>query len=162
MSRTSLALALAAFCAGAFAAQQPFATLGHIDGTVMVNQGERYVTATEGMALSPGDRVMVMAASKADVVFSGDHCSLPLGANVVTSIPAQSTCAGGVADVRKYGPSYAQALGDTPPPPPPEKSDDDDNHKMAFILAGVAAGVVIACEGDHRHHCHHDHHHASE
>ena len=95
MLRTSLALALGAFALTASAAE-PYATLRSAEGTVMVNQGERYVTAAAGMTLSPGDRVMVMAGSKAEIRF-GDGCSLPLGANVVTSIPAQSTCAGGVA-----------------------------------------------------------------
>ena len=154
MLRTSLALALGTFALGALAAE-PYASLRTAEGTVMVNQGERYVTATEGMVLSPGDRIMVMAGSKAVVRF-GDGCSLPLGANVVTSIPAQSTCAGGVADVRQYGPSYAQALGDTPPPPPRADDDDQDHHRGWWIAAGVtAAAILIYCEGDHRHHCHH-------
>ena len=161
MLRTSLALALGAFALTASAAE-PYATLRSAEGTVMVNQGERYVTAAAGMTLSPGDRVMVMAGSKAEIRF-GDGCSLPLGANVVTSIPAQSTCAGGVADVRSYGPSYAQAIGATTDVPPARDDDDDDDHRMAWWIAGgVAAAVLIACEGGPRHHCHHHHHHASE
>ena len=160
MLRTSIALALATCALGAIAAE-PYATLRSTEGTVMVNQGERYVTATAGMNLSPGDRVMVMAGSKAEIRF-GDGCSLPLGANVVTSIPAQSTCSGGVADLRSYGPSYAQAIGATTDVPATKADDDDDDHRGWWIAAGVGAAAVIYCEGGPRHHCHHHHHHASE
>lgn len=144
MLRTSIALALATFALGAIAAQ-PVATLGKVEGTVMINQGERYLTAVAGTPLAPGDRLMVMAGSKAEVVFGSDQCVLPLGANVVTTIPATSTCAGGIADIKAFGPSYAQAVGSsaTDATTTPNQQDDNDNRKLLLWFAGGTAAAAI-------------------
>ena len=113
MTRTLVA-ALALVAAPAFAADAPVATLSGQQGTVLVNQGEVFVTAVEGQALNPGDRVLVMAGGEAALAFA-DGCQLPLAGGSLLEVPAVSTCADGqVAQVQKVGPSYAQAVGDVP------------------------------------------------
>lgn|SRR5690606_18232016 len=112
MTRTLVA-ALALAAAPAFAADVPVATLSGQQGTVLVNQGEVFVTAVEGQALNPGDRVLVMAGGEATLDFT-DGCQLPLAGGSLLEVPAVSTCAGQVAQVQKVGPSYAQAVGDVP------------------------------------------------
>ena len=87
------AFALAFFAAPAFAAGSPVATLGQQQGTVMVNQGEVFATATENQALSAGDRVLVMEGASATLVFS-DGCELPLVEGSLLEVGAASPCAG--------------------------------------------------------------------
>jgi len=107
-----MAIAGALFARGAFAAE-PVATLDNIEGVVLVNQGEKYVTAASGFVLAPGDRVLVMAGAKAVVNFT-DGCALPVSAGSTTTVPETSTCAGAVAQTEAVGPTYAQAAGGQP------------------------------------------------
>lgn len=124
------AFALAFFAAPAFAAGSPVATLGQQQGTVMVNQGEVFATATENQALSAGDRVLVMEGGSATLVFS-DGCELPLAEGSLLEVGATSPCAGQVAQVQSIGPSYAQAVGDG-------ESDRDWGN---FVLGATAFGA---------------------
>ena len=108
MIRTVL-IAAALVAAPAFAADSA-ATLSAQQGTVLVNQGDEFVTATESQGLLAGDRVMVMEGGSAELTFT-DGCVLPLEAGSMLEVPALSTCAGTVANVQSIGPSYAQAVG---------------------------------------------------
>lgn len=89
MTRTLVA-ALALVAAPAFAADAPVATLSGQQGTVLVNQGEVFVTAVDGQALNPGDRVLVMAGGEATLAFT-DGCQLPLAGGSLLEVPAVST-----------------------------------------------------------------------
>ena len=104
MIRTAAILA-ALFAAPAFAADS-VATLSAQQGTVLVNQGDEFVTATESQALLAGDRVMVMEGGSAEITFA-DGCVLPLTSGSLVDVPEISTCAGAVANVQNIGPSYA-------------------------------------------------------
>lgn len=99
------------FCAlsaaPAFAADAA-ATLSAQAGTVLVNQGDDFITATDAQALLAGDRVLVMEGGHAELTFA-DGCVLPLAAGSMLDVPAVSPCAGGVASVQRIGPSFAQA-----------------------------------------------------
>lgn len=108
MIRTALILS-ALVAAPAFAAD-PAATLTAQQGTVLVNQGDEFITATEAQALQAGDRVMVMEGGSAEITFT-DGCVLPLVSGSLVDVPEISTCAGAVAAVQNIGPSYAQAVG---------------------------------------------------
>ncbi|MBW8366840.1 MAG: hypothetical protein K0M70_03150 [Arenimonas sp.] len=114
MIRTALLLS-AMFAAPAFAAEtaEHAATLSAQQGTVLVNQGDEFITAAEAQPLMAGDRVMVMEGGSAEITFT-DGCVLPLASGSLLDVPALSTCAGNVASVQSIGPSYAQALGDKP------------------------------------------------
>ncbi len=93
---------------GSVAAGESFAALDRIDGSVLVNQGEQYVSAREGMGLKTGDRLMVM--SGASVVISyADGCRYNVGENRVLTIGEASIC-GSEANNQHVGPSYA-AIG---------------------------------------------------
>jgi hypothetical protein len=114
---------------GAFAAEaaQATAILGNQQGTVLVNQGEEFITATEAQALNAGDRVLVMDGAAAEITFA-DGCVLPLAAGSMAIVPEASTCAGSVAVVEQIGPSYAQAVG----APRDERCEDDDQTNDDF------------------------------
>lgn len=151
-------LALVAACAFTVCAAateiEAVATLSKSDGVVMVNAGERFVNASAGQQLRPGDRVMVLAGAEAEVTFA-DACVMPLGQNTIAVVPEQSTCAGAVADVRSYGPQYAQAVGssataDEAVPPDDDvcfgENDLDDEESDCvgwWIVGGALAGWAI-------------------
>lgn len=137
MIRTALILS-ALVAAPAFAADS-VATLSAQQGTVLVNQGDEFVTATDAQALLAGDRVMVMEGGSAEITFT-DGCVLPLVSGSLVDVPEVSTCAGAVAKVQNLGPSYAQAVG----------SRASARNAAAPYVFG-AWGVVIAAmivEGD--------------
>ena len=104
------ALILSALIAAPALAVEPVATLSAQEGTVLVNQGDQFITATSGQSLKAGDRVMIMEGGTAQVTFL-DGCNIALGSGSLVEVPALSTCAGGVANVQSIGPSYAQAIG---------------------------------------------------
>lgn len=106
MLRNTFLLSLLA-AAPAFAAE-PAATLSAQEGTVLVNQGDEFVTATEQQVLAAGDRVLVMEGGSAEITFA-DGCVLPLAEGSMLDVPALSTCAAAMARVQKIGPSYAEA-----------------------------------------------------
>ena len=107
-----LAFALAAgFSISAFAAE-PNATLVDVQGKgrVLVNQGEEFKPATEGMRLKPGDRVMVQDDSQAKIKFD-DDCNYEVDENKIATIPDRSPCAGGQAVVQELDPAGGNAIG---------------------------------------------------
>ena len=65
--------------------------LTNVMSPVMVNQGESYVQAQEGMALFPGDQLMVMAGGSAQVHYA-TGCVEELGGNEILRISADETC----------------------------------------------------------------------
>ena len=101
--------------------------LANIEGTVLVNQGESYVTAQEGMQLNPGDQLMVMDGGLASIEFA-DGCLYKVNGNEILRIDTQSACA--VNASKAVGPYYAQLQN------PPKK-----NNKGAWIAGGITAGV---------------------
>ncbi|MCX7034406.1 MAG: hypothetical protein NT046_10610 [Arenimonas sp.] len=118
----SLLLSTAAFAADGTA------TLVNQQGTVLVNQGEEFVTATQAQALKAGDRVMVMEGGTAQISFA-DGCVLPLASGSMAVVPETSTCAGAIANVEQIGPSYAQAVG---APVRDLRCEDDDTSNNDF------------------------------
>lgn len=127
------ALAAASLLAFPAFAAEPVATLVQQEGTVLVNQGEEFVTAIPDQALKAGDRVMLMEGATAELSFT-DGCALPLVAGSLLEIPAVSPCAGGVANVQKLGPTVAQAPG--------ASNDDDSRVAEYLIFGGALAGIV--------------------
>ena len=124
-------LVAASLLAGSAFAADSVATLSAQEGTVLVNQGEEFITAAEGQALQAGDRVMLMEGASATLTFT-DGCALPLAAGSLLEVPATSTCAGAVANVQKIGPTYAQAVG----------SGARNNDGAVLVFTGVTAIIV--------------------
>ena len=110
MIRISAFIAASLLAGSAFAADS-VASLSSQEGTVLVNQGEEFITAADNQSLKAGDRVMLMEGASAEITFT-DGCALPLVAGSLVDIPAVSPCAGGLAKVQQMGPTYAQAPGD--------------------------------------------------
>ena len=110
MVRISAFIAASLLAGSAFAADS-VASLSSQEGTVLVNQGEEFITAADNQSLKAGDRVMLMEGASAEITFT-DGCALPLVAGSLVDIPAVSPCAGGLAKVQQMGPTYAQAPGD--------------------------------------------------
>ena len=132
MIRISAFIAASLFAASAFAADS-VATLSSQEGTVLVNQGEEFITANDNQSLKAGDRVMLMEGASAEITFA-DGCALPLVAGSLVDIPAVSPCAGGVANVQKMGPSYAQAPGERAV---------RDGRLMEWVVFGAAGAWII-------------------
>ena len=134
MLRITAAIAATLLASSAIAAE-PVATLGDQTGTVLVNQGEEFTTATENQALQAGDRVMLMEGASATLTFA-DGCALPLEAGSLLEVPAVSTCAGAVANVQKIGPTYAQAVGSG-------ATEDDDDETLTYVVFGGVGALII-------------------
>lgn len=139
MIRIASLIAASLFATSAFAADS-VATLDGQQGTVLVNQGEEFVTASEAQALVAGDRVMVMEGGSALVSFT-DGCVLALEAGSLLEVPAQSTCGGAVANVQNIGPSYAQAVG---APREARCDDGDDTNDEGCAAAYVTRSSYAA------------------
>ncbi|WP_295363582.1 hypothetical protein [Arenimonas sp.] len=136
---TALAAALLLACTS-LAAAEPVATLSQAEGTVLVNQGEQFVTAAEGQALQAGDRVMLMEGARASLVFT-DGCVLPLAEGSLLDVPAVSTCAGGLAQVQSLGPTLAEAEQDA------EESKPFLQTPAGIAVVATAVVVVAAAAG---------------
>ena len=105
------------------------ATLSNISGEVLVNQGESYITAQEGMPLNSGDQLMVMDGGQARVEFT-DGCLHNMKGGDLYRISDKSAC---VVDASEQtGPQYTQQQG------------------SYAVPLGVAAGapVLIMATGD--------------
>lgn len=132
----TLSLLTAFFAASAFAVE-PVASLDGIQGTVLVNQGEKFVTADPGMSLASGDRILVMVGGQANLAFA-DGCGLPLQSGSLTTVPAASTCAGAIAQTEQVGPMFAQAVGGV------EEGGEPWYTQMPPVFwVGVAAAVGV-------------------
>lgn len=86
------------------------AILDQINGSVLVNQGDRFVAATEGQSLNAGDRLMVTKTGSATLVF-GKGCSTEVKAGTMVTIPEQSICEGGQLVTQSLEPGAGSAPG---------------------------------------------------
>ena len=125
--KTVLIAALLAVSAGAAAADSAIKV--SVDkGSVLVNQGKQFVSATAGQSVSPGDRVMVMAGGKATLTYpNGCRATVPAGSMV--DVNAHCT----TASAKKVGSMYAAAVGD----------NEDHDGRPGPLFWGVLAGVGI-------------------
>ena len=127
----ALAFLLAGLLSATAAAAPSVATLGRTEGVVLVNQGKQFVSAPAGQLLVAGDRVLVLQGGQASLRFS-DGCVLPVASGSLLTVPAKSTCAGGVANVSRVAAQTAQVDSGSNRPMP---GDD--------TLLYVAGAVVI-------------------
>ncbi len=86
------------------------AILDEMNGSVLVNQGERFVAATEGQSLNPGDRLMVTKTGNAVLVF-GKDCTTEVKAGTMVTIPERSICDGGQLITQSLEPGAGTAPG---------------------------------------------------
>jgi hypothetical protein len=141
---TALVLGVALASAAAAADLPPTnATLKAIegDGKVMVNTGEEFAPASEGMRLKPGDRVMIQDDSSADIQFD-DACAYKIPENRIVTIPGQSPCAGGVPVVQQLKPASSGAVGSA------AASDGRAGDILLAMAAETAAYFLITSHND--------------
>jgi hypothetical protein len=95
-----VAIGLLAACAtltlSVASAAEPLGTLARIEGSTLINQGEQYVKAREGMTIKEGDRLIATEGSSAVIKFN-DGCLFTLTDTQVLILGPKSTCAGGDA-----------------------------------------------------------------
>ncbi|MGY6518909.1 MAG: hypothetical protein ACXIUZ_09350 [Lysobacteraceae bacterium] len=108
-NRATLAAACSAalLFSGVALAAEPVATLSDVDGTVLIEQGDRFVTAS-ARSLDAGARVLLMTEASARLSFV-DGCEVELDAETLVTLPAVSPCAGGDLDAHRVGRMTAQA-----------------------------------------------------
>lgn len=131
-------LVAATLLAGSAFAADSVATLSAQEGTVLVNQGEEFVTATDAQALMAGDRVMVMEGASATITYA-DGCALPLIAGTLVELPAQSPCTGAVVSVQQVGPTVAQAPGNDE-----KQYTVRTSNGATYLVFGLSAALIIA------------------
>jgi len=87
--------------------------VARIQGSALINQGEQYVSAREGMAVKEGDRLIATEGSSAVIKFN-DGCQYTLADTQVLTVGPASTCAssGAVASV-PANPKPAMAVAAT-------------------------------------------------
>jgi hypothetical protein len=119
-----LAIALAMLSTSAYA--ESVATMGAIAGDVKINQGTQFVEAQPGQPVNAGDRIMVMEGGSTSITYS-DGCVLQISSGSLVTVPATSTCKGGVAQNQQIAPGNGDAVG---------------NVSGANVPAGNATGAV--------------------
>lgn len=117
-----------------FAAENQTA-LTKINGEVMVNQGQTYINAQEGMQLNAGDQLMVMEGGQATIEFA-DGCLHKLNSNEVFRVSEQSACVANVTAAPQQGPQYTQ-LG-----------KQQTGSVLALGVAGAIGACAVWCKGD--------------
>lgn len=144
--KPALVSALLMLALPAFAAEPPLATLDRVEGTVLVNQGEAFVTAQAGQALATGDRLLVMAGGEAGLTFA-DGCALPVAGGSLLEVPAASPCAGATVKLQRVEPLVAQAdtAGEGQSGPAEKK---DHTPVIIAVVAGVALVAAAGGGGD--------------
>ena len=86
------------------------AILDEMKGSVMVNQGEKFIPATEGQSLKAGDRLMVTKNGNATLFFD-KGCKTEVKGGTMVTIPAQSICEGGQLVTQSLEPGAGAAPG---------------------------------------------------
>ena len=86
------------------------AILDEVNGSVLVNQGEKFIPATEGQSLNAGDRLMVTKTGNAIIVF-GKDCKSEIKAGTMVTIPERSICDGGQLVTQTLEPGAGAAPG---------------------------------------------------
>jgi hypothetical protein len=115
------------------------ATLTTLEGAVRVNQGKEFVAATLDLALNADDRIMTLDDGHAIVTFD-DGCKLEAGPNTLITVPATSTCAGGIARTQNIAPGSTEVVG----------AGGSSSWRTALLIAVpvIAAAAIIERNND--------------
>lgn len=119
------------------------ATLLGIEGTVLVNTGERFVNTRQDTTLAAGDRVLLMNEASAQLVFA-DGCDVQLQAESMITIGEASPCSGPELEVNRIGPMTAQAVGASGASPTAGR----DTTAWAVFGTGAATIGYLIVSGD--------------
>lgn len=73
-------------------AEIPIVTLSQIEGVVLVNQGNQFVRAYNGMSLSEGDRILTMKESQVALRSEVYGCSSSMQGNALLTVTEDLSC----------------------------------------------------------------------
>ena len=133
-----LACSVACSVAEATTLQQP-------TGTVLVNQGQGFKSATDGTMIKPGDRVMAPAGERIELAYS-DTCKLTIEPGAVVTVPSGSPCEKtALAPPAKLG---GCSLKDDPQGCDIEPERDRSHFLLGAAALGMYAGVMIWVTND--------------
>ncbi len=116
------------------------AILDEVNGSVLVNQGEKFVAASEGQSLNAGDRLMVTKSGNATLVF-GKDCKTEVKGGTMVTIPERSICDGGQLVTQALEPGAGAAPGATTASSSGVGATGTGNAGI-YTLAGVALAIA--------------------
>jgi len=131
----ALALCSSVAVAGDAGEQAPQATLQGIEGSVLVNTGERFVNTRQDTTLAAGDRVLLMDEASARLLFA-DGCDVELQAESMVTLGELSPCAGDALEVNRIGPMTAQAMGAS------GTAATGERDTTAWVVFGTAGATI--------------------
>jgi hypothetical protein len=137
-----LAIVLAMLSTSAYAGS--VATMGGILGDVKINQGTQFVEAQAGQAVNAGDRIMAMEGSSASITYS-DGCVLQISGGSLVTVPATSTCKGGVAQSQQIAPGNGDAVGNVPAGNGTGVVDSANSIDWDYVGTGVIVACLMLC-----------------
>ena len=138
-SSNLIAAAVAALTvsAGSAIAADKETVLTGITAPVMVNQGETYVEAQEGMLLFPGDQLMTLKGGSAQVQYA-NGCVQSVAENAISRVGTDEACA-----TASSAGTYNQAGG-----PSGGGGGGGGNVGAMIIAAGAGVGLMIEATDD--------------
>lgn len=139
----ALALLSGVAMAGDVEGQPSQATLLGIEGTVLVNTGDKFVNTRQDTTLAAGDRVLLMNEASAQLVFA-DGCDVALQPESMITIGEASPCAGQDLAVNRIGPMTAQAVGASGA----ARTRGPDTAAWVVFGAGAATIGYLIVDGD--------------
>ena len=93
---------LAAFSMAVSAEQAPATVkLSQVTGSVMVNDGTRFVKASSGIQIKPGTKVIASKDSTLDLIYQ-NGCVKQVKANTMLTVGTQAECVAKISDERIY------------------------------------------------------------
>ena len=106
-------------CVSSSLAEPNFANVQSVQGKVLINQGSGFVAALNGLALKPGDKIMVGKEASAVVAYN-NGCEVSISEPKVLTITKLAPCPAG-AKIATVGSSFAAPVaggsgGGLPPP----------------------------------------------
>ena len=106
-------------CVSSVMAEPNFAQMQSVQGKVLINQGKGFVAALSGLALKPGDKILVGMQASAVVTYQ-NGCEVSVSEPKVFKIAKTAPCEAG-AKTASVGQSFASPVassggGGLPPP----------------------------------------------
>ncbi len=109
-------------------------TLTNVTDKVMVNQGEAYVPAEEGMVLMPGDQLMALESGSAQINFA-NGCVYQMNSNELYRVSGTDDVCAMPADA---------AVNQAAPGGPPAGGGTGSSTLSGIIAVGVGLGAAWA------------------
>jgi len=118
------------------------ATLGEVNGKVLVNTGNGYAVAKPGMSIAQGDRLIALDSSSAKIVYA-DGCITDLKENNLIGVEGK-TCTAKPVNPRSNGTiRLAQAIGGTVDAGNPGVGGTGGADNPSWVLPAVLGTALV-------------------